>query len=61
MTIGECHKCGEQVQEATNWDVSLSLGFTCENCNKRVFQTMQEGAKWLKENNRQVSKQINNN
>lgn len=52
MKIGDCYKCGEPVQECTQWDISTKLGFTCEDCNqkrKNDHATYLENAKWLKE------------
>ncbi|WP_313893879.1 hypothetical protein [Psychrobacillus sp.] len=62
MKIGDCHKCGEPVMECTEWDISLSLGFTCEACNKQnvnAHERYVENAAWLKEHNRKVNKQLN--
>lgn len=61
LTIGECHKCSEQVKECTQWDIT-ELGFICAICNKEKSQSQRtyiENAAWLKEHNRQVSKQLN--
>lgn len=61
MTIGECHKCGEQVQEGTVWDISNELGFICETCIKTKLLShgsYLEDAAWLKEHNFKTNKQL---
>lgn len=61
LTIGECNRCGDQVKECTQWDVSIELGFTCENCNKpniKSHKSYMENAAWFKEYNREISKQL---
>lgn len=57
MTIGDCYKCGDPVQEGTRWDISISLGFTCEKCGKdkaEANKTYKENARWLKDHNNKI-------
>jgi hypothetical protein len=63
LTIGDCNKCSEQVQEGTRWDISIELGFTCENCNKTRVESRKsyiENANWMKKHNYKVSEQLKN-
>lgn len=62
LSIGDCYKCGEQVLEGTQWDISMKLGFTCDKCLKakrESHKSYEDNAKWLKQYSRTVSKQLN--